>query len=393
MSADGPADPPASSPRAGPGGSDPEGLPFGRFFLPGPTEVHPAVLEAQARPVFGHRSPAMGALMESLQPGLRALFRTERPVFVSTSSATGFMEAAVRNGSVERVLSLVNGAFSGRFAEIGRACGREVEVLEVPWGAVHDPDDVAHRVAGGDFDAVTVVHSETSTGALNPVAEIARAVREASDAHVLVDSVSGLGGAPVETDAWGLDFVLTGSQKALALPPGLALGVASERLLARAATLPGRGLYFDLPEFERRMERHQTPNTPALSLLFALEVQLGRIGAEGLQARWERHARMAGRCAAWVSALREERGLDVRVLAPDGHRSPTVTCVELPEGTRGPAVVRTAREEGWVIGGGYGKLKETTMRIGHMGERTPEELEELLGVLAGVLAGETASRG
>lgn len=370
-----------------------EPLPFGHFFLPGPTEVHPRVLEAQARPMMGHRSAGMSELMESLQPGLRALFRTGRPVFVSTSSATGLMEAAIRNGSVKRVLSLVNGAFSGRFAEIGRACGREVEVLEVPWGGVHDPDAVAARLAGGGYDAVTVVHSETSTGALNPVEEIARVVHGASGAHLLVDSVSGLGGAPVETDSWGLDFVLTGSQKALALPPGLALGVASERLLARAATVPDRGAYFDLIEFARRMERHQTPNTPALSLLYALEEQLGRIGGEGVEARWERHARMAERCAAWVDELRREGGLDVSVLAPEGHRSPTVTCVRLPEGVSGPSVVGRAREAGWVIGGGYGKLKETTIRIGHMGERTVEELDGLLEVLGEVLAGETAGRG
>lgn len=368
-------------------------LPFGRFFLPGPTEVHPRVLEAQARPMMGHRSAGMSELMESLQPGLRALFRTTRPVFVSTSSATGFMEAAIRNGSVKRVLSLVNGAFSGRFAEIGRACGREVEVLEVPWGGVHDPDAVGERLAGGGYDAVTVVHSETSTGALNPVEEIARVVRGASGAHLLVDSVSGLGGARVETDAWGLDFVLTGSQKALAVPPGLALGVASERLLERAATVPGRGAYFDLTEFARRMERYQTPNTPALSLLYALHEQLGRIGGEGVEARWERHARMAERCASWVDELRRERGLDVAVLAPEGRRSPTVTCVRLPEGVSGPTVVGRAREAGWVIGGGYGKLKETTIRIGHMGERTVEELDGLLEVLGEVLAGEAAGRG
>lgn len=368
-------------------------LPFGRFFLPGPTEVHPRVLEAQARPMMGHRSAGMSELMESLQPGLRALFRTGRPVFVSTSSATGFMEAAVRNGSVKRVLSLVNGAFSGRFAEIGRACGREVEVLEVPWGGVHDPDAVAERLAGGGYDAVTVVHSETSTGALNPVEEIARVVHGTSDAHLLVDSVSGLGGARVETDAWGLDFVLTGSQKALALPPGLALGVASDRLLERAATVPGRGAYFDLTEFARRMERHQTPNTPALSLLYALQEQLGRIGGEGVEARWERHARMAERCAAWVDELRRAGGVDVAVLAPEGHRSPTVTCMRLPEGVSGPAVVGRVREAGWVIGGGYGKLKETTIRIGHMGERTVEDLDGLLEALGEVLAGETAGRG
>ncbi|NIP60229.1 MAG: aminotransferase class V-fold PLP-dependent enzyme [Gemmatimonadetes bacterium] len=339
----------------------------GRFFLPGPTAVDSRVLAAQARAVIGHRGPGIRTLVARIQEGLRTIFRTDRPVFVSTSSATGLMEAAVRNGVRDRLLALVNGAFSERFAKIARACGKEVEVLEIAWGEAHEPG---------------AVHSETSTGALNPIAEIASAVREASDALMLVDSVSGLGGADVRTDEWGLDFVLAGSQKALAVPPGLAFAVASKRMMERAESLPDRGCYFDLPQFRRKMEKLQTPNTPAVTLLYALDEQLGRIREEGLDARLSRHRAMAERCWAWVEDASARAGLDLRVLAPAGRRSPTVTCVLLPEGLRGPDVVGSVTERGWVIAPGYGKLREGAIRIGHMGEHTVPELDDLLEVLA-----------
>lgn len=352
---------------------------FGRFFLPGPTEVHPDVLQAQARPMIGHRGPAIEELMGRIQDGLGMLFRTERHVLVSTSSATGLMEAAVRNGVRERVLSLVNGAFSGRFANIAESCGKQVDRLEVPWGEVHDPDRVREKLSSGDYDAVTLVHSETSTGALNRVPEIAEVVREFDDVLVLVDSVSGLGGADVRTDQWGLDFVLTGTQKAVAVPPGLAFAAPSPRLLDRSAELTDRGTYFDLQKFQAKIEKNQTPNTPAVSLLYALDVQLQRIRAEGLDERQERHRVMARRCWEWVDGLRDDEGLDVRIFVEDpDHRSPTVTCILLPEGLSGKAVVGSMKERGYVLGTGYGKMKEAAIRIGHMGEQTVESLNSLL---------------
>lgn len=362
----------------------PDVLP-GRFFLPGPTEVRQEVLEAQVAPMIAHRGPAMRELMEPVQDGLRPLFGTARPVFVSTSSATGLMEAAIRNGVKERALGLVNGAFSARFAAIARACGRKVEVMEVPWGEAHDPDAVAARLDAGDCDAVTLVHSETSTGVLQPLPELAAVVADRPGVLLLVDAVTSVGGVPVEADAWNLDFVLTGSQKALALPPGLAFGVASTAMLERARTLPDRGLYFDLTAFEANLEKLQTPNTPALTLMSALVLQLARIRDEGIEARWARHHAMAERCWSRVDRLREHVGVGVRVLPAEPFRSPTVTCIELPDGVRGPEVVDAMRREGWVLGGGYGKLEETTIRIGHMGDHTVEGLDGLLDVLEGVL--------
>lgn len=351
---------------------------FGRFFLPGPTEVHPDVLEAQARPMIGHRGQGIQDLMERLQEGLRALFVTDRPVFVSTSSATGLMEAGVRNAARERVLSLTNGAFSERFAEIAVACGFDVDTYAVAWGQAHDPDRVKALLADGAYDTVTVVQSETSTGVLNDVAAIAEAVHWAGDAVLLVDSVTGVGGAEMRADAWRLDYVLTGSQKAMALPPGLAFAVASERVMERSRTARAKGVYFDLEAFADNLAKLQTPTTPAVSLMYALEVQLGRIVDEGVEARWSRHRAMAQACAAWVKAAGDRLGVEMSVLADAAHRSPTVTCVRVPEGVSGPAVVKAVKERGFVIGGGYGKLKQETVRIGHMGDHTVEETEAVL---------------
>jgi aspartate aminotransferase-like enzyme len=358
---------------------------FGRFFLPGPTEVRAEVLEAQLRPMIGHRGKPMEQLIAEMQPALRDVFRTARPVYIASSSATGLMEAAVRNGARRRVLALVNGAFSERFYQIAAACGFETDALRVPLGEAHAPDVVADALRRRSYDAVTVVHSETATGVLNPIAELARVVHDAGDVVLLVDSVTGVAGAPVESDAWGLDFVLTGSQKALALPPGLALGVAQDAMLARARGAPGRGIYFDLVEFDKYLAKHQTPNTPALSLFYALRVQLQHIAAEGIEARWARHAAMAERCWQWADEM-TQRGIPLGVLAPPGFRSPTVTCLTLPPGRTGPAVTAALAARGWTIGAGYGELKDATIRIGHMGDHSVAELDALLAQLAEVVA-------
>jgi len=358
---------------------------FGRFFLPGPTEVRPEVLQAQAGAMIGHRGPGIQGLIQELQTGLKAVFVTERPVLISSSSATGFMEAAVRNGAAGRVLVLVNGAFSQRFGDIARACGLTVDEIAVPWGEAHDPTDLAAKLGQGRYDAVTVVHSETSTGVLNDIPALSAVVAEHEDTLLLVDSVTGVGGAEMRADDWGLDFVLTGSQKALALPPGLAFAVASERMMARSAAMEGKGVYFDLVAFAKNLENFQTPTTPALSLFYALRHQLQRIEEETMEARWARHRAMAERTWAWIQDMREAYGVGMSVMAPEGFRSPTVTTVRLPDGLTGPPIVKGMRDRGWVIGGGYGKLKEGTIRIGHMGDHTLAELDELLGVLGEVV--------
>ncbi len=366
---------------------------FGTFFLPGPTEVRPAVLAAMVRPMIPHRGAEFEALHARCDAGLRQVFRTERPVYLSSSSATGLMEGAVRAAAPGPILAVVNGAFSERFADIARACGREVQTLDVVWGCPADPDDVARALragpsTGGRFAAVTVVHSETSTGALTDVRAVAAAAR-ADGAACLVDSVTGIGGAELHADAWGLDFVLTGSQKALALPPGLAFGVASADFIAGAAARPAgeaaRGRYLDLAEFEAYATKHQTPNTPALSLFYALDAQLAAMATcEPIEARWARHGAMAARMWAWVEARAERFG--VGLLAPAGSRSPTVTAVTLPTGLESGPVVRAVAARGYTIGAGYGRLRATTFRVGHMGDHTPDTLAGCLAACDDALA-------
>jgi aspartate aminotransferase-like enzyme len=248
-------------------------------------------------------------------------------------------------------------------------------VIDVPLGRVARPEEVEERLRGTRFAAVTVVHSETSTGALTDV----RALTELARAHgalCLIDSVTGLAATPLHFDEWELDFVLTGSQKALALPPGLALGVASERYMRTASRAPARGLYFDLVEFESYALRHQTPNTPALPLLYALEAQLDAIARETIEGRWARHRSMAERTHAWVAERRGRFGIEL--LAQPAARSDTVTAIRLPEALSGADVVREVAALGYTIGGGYGRLRERTFRIGHMGDHTLETLEGCL---------------
>ena len=355
----------------------------GRFFLPGPTEVHPDILQAQNGPMIGHRGKAIVELLSSIEDGLKPVFQTSRPVIVSASSATGLMEAGIRNGVLDgKVLSLITGAFSKRFADIGDACGFEVDRWEVEWGTVHDPEEVAARLSKERYDAVTLSQSETSTGSLHDLEGIAQVVSEHEDTLLLVDSVTGIGGVETLTDEWGIDYILTGSQKALALPPGLAFAAANDAILERSAKAPAKGWYFDLEMLYEGIASNQTPATPAVSLLYALDLQLKRIDAETIEARWKRHLDMQQRTFEWVDEM-GEKGLSVAIFAQEGHRSPTVTTISTD---RSKEIVSEMFARGWVIGGGYGKLKDSTIRIGHMGDHTLDELEELLSVLADVMA-------
>jgi aspartate aminotransferase-like enzyme len=197
-------------------------------------------------------------------------------------------------------------------------------------------------------------------------------------AIALVDSVSGAGGAKITVDAWGLDFVLTGSQKALALPAGLAFAVASAEYVERAKKVRNRGFYFDVVQYDDFAEKHQTPSTPATSLLYALEAQMGDIGREGIERRWERHIAMRDATVAWVQVAAERRGIDLGVLAPDGIRSPTVTVVTLPAGLATKDVREAITARGFTVGNGYGKIAETSFRVGHMGDHTLEGLKRCL---------------
>jgi aspartate aminotransferase-like enzyme len=361
---------------------------FGTFFLPGPTEVRAEVLAAMTRPTIFHRSREFETMFATIEAGLREVFLTARPVYVMPASGTGAMEAAVRNVARGKILSLVNGSFSERFAEIAESCGHEVTRLRVEPGETFDLDAVESALRGAGFAALTVAHSETSTGAISRVGELA-ALARTHGALSLVDSVSGIGGADLRTDAWGLDFVFTASQKAMAIPAGLAFAVASPEYLERAKKATAQGRYFDVADFEKFAALHQTPTTPARHLLYALDAQLRNVAIEGMERRWERHIAMRDTTVSWVERAGERLRIPLRVLARDGIRSPTVTAIVLPDRVAPSQIVEEVARRGFVIGGGLSPVAKTTIRIGHMGDHDVDALVQCLSAVEDALGGAT----
>ncbi|NRB26434.1 MAG: alanine--glyoxylate aminotransferase family protein, partial [Roseibacillus sp.] len=355
-------------------------MPKPKLFIPGPVDISPATYEAMCAPMIGHRGPDFEELYCSIQPGLQQIACTTRPVFLSTSSAWGVMEGAIRNLVQRKVLNLCCGAFSDKWFDVAQRCGKEAEKIQVEWGEPLNPDSVRTRLAEGGFDAVTLVHNETSTGVMNPLAEIAAVVNEFDDVLLIVDSVSSFSAVPIATDQLGIDVLLAGVQKAMALPPGLSVFVASEAALARAESTPDRGYYFDFLEFTKNHAKNNTPSTPSISLLQGLDAMVASILKEGLPDRYQRHAENNALVHQWV----EERGF--AHFAPEGYRSRTLTAVANNLEIDVPAFVTAVREKhNFLINGGYGKIKGRTFRLSNMGNETPESMKELLAALDDVL--------
>ncbi|MEE2733855.1 MAG: alanine--glyoxylate aminotransferase family protein [Verrucomicrobiota bacterium] len=351
-----------------------------KLFIPGPVDISPTTYEAMCAPMIGHRGLDFEELYSSIQPGLQQIACTTRPVFLSTSSAWGVMEGAIRNLVQRKVLNLCCGAFSDKWFDVAQRCGKEAEKVQVEWGEPLDPDSVRSKLAEGGFDAVTLVHNETSTGVMNPLAEIADVVNEFDDVLLIVDSVSSFSAVPIATDQLGIDVLLAGVQKAMALPPGLSVFVTSEAALARAESTPDRGYYFDFLEFARNHAKNNTPSTPSISLLQGLDAMVASILKEGLPDRYQRHAENNALVHQWV----EERGF--AHFAPEGYRSRTLTAVANNLKIDVPAFVTAVREKhNFLINGGYGKIKGRTFRLSNMGNETPESMKELLAALDDVL--------
>jgi aspartate aminotransferase-like enzyme len=354
---------------------------FGRNFLPGPTDVRPEVLAAQVQPMFGHRSPRMQALLGAMQPPLQACFGTAQPVFVATCSGTGLIEAAIRSGVRERVLVPVGGYFGEYFARIAESCGKQVFRVEVHPGSAISPAQLDQFLEGPAVDAVAVVHSESSTGALADIAGLAQVVAARKDLLLLVDGVTSAGAMPIEMDRWGADFYCTGSQKAMALPPGLGFGAASPRFMERAEKQHDAGFYLSVRKLVAIARDNLPFWTPAVSLILALECQLGRIAQSGgWAARWDRHRRMLELMESWVAP----RG-DVRLLARAGARSPAISSLVLPPSRKPGEVMAALGRADYLVGGPLDARQQDIIRIGHMGDLEPAHLEALLSVLDGVL--------
>ncbi len=348
-----------------------------QLVIPGPVEVRKEILEAQTEWMIGHRSTAFADLFARLQTKLKQAFVTENRVFVQGSSGTGLWEGASRNciRDGKKALHLVGGAFSERWAEISQLNGKQVDVITVDWGKAHTADMVADALKKETYDAVCVVHNETSTGVTNPIKAIGEVVRQYPDTLYLVDTVSGFLGIELPTDEWGIDMALTSSQKAFALPPGLAFAAISDRVLDRAKEVTNRGYYFDFIEIEASLKKNNTPSTPPVSLMFAADKQLDDILAEGLANRYARHIQMRDMTIAWAEAR------EMGVYSQEGYRSPTVTAVANGRNINVDDMAKFMGGKGFSMDKGYGKIKGKTFRVAHMGDMQASTLEEILSGL------------
>lgn len=350
-----------------------------KLFIPGPVEVRADVLAQLATPQIGHRTPEYAELHSRVRRGVQNLLSTKSRVFLSTSSGTGVMEACARNGVARRALALICGEFGERWAEILRANGKEVDTLCVDLGKAVKPERVRQALATGKYDAVTLTHNETSTGVMNPLAEIGAVLAAFPEVTFMVDAVSSMGGTRINVDEWGVDVCLASTQKGFGLPPGFAVMSVSEKVLSKAATIPNRGYYFDFLVFKEYDDKNQTPTTPSLPHLFALDYQLERWFAEGLETRYARHIEMARMCRAWAQA----HGFGL--FAEAGYESVTLTTVDNTRGINVAALNAELGRRGFMISAGYGKLKEKTFRIAHTGDLTPDDLYELLETVETIL--------
>ncbi len=351
-----------------------------KLFIPGPVEVSAKTYQAMTTAVFGHRSEDFVALFEAVQPRLQQLFATTDPVYISTSSAWGVMEGAIRNVCAKKVLNCMSGAFSDKWHDVSRRCGKDAGALQFEWGEAIDPEAVRRELSSGAYDAITLIHNETSTGTLNPLEDIMRVVREFPDVISIVDTVSSFSAMNIPKDVLGIDVMLTGSQKALALPPGMSLLSVSQRALQRASSLADRGYYFDFLEFQSNYEKGMTPSTPVIPLIHALRSKLDDIWEEGLEQRFTRHCDLNRLVRDWV----DRQGL--QLLPPAAYGSLTLCCVRNSKNTDLAALNEALKQRHrCVIDTGYGKLKGKTFRISNMGDETKTTLTGLLDQLTPLL--------
>ncbi len=353
-----------------------------KLFIPGPVHVSAKTFAAFSQPMIGHRSGDFKKLYGGIQPRLKELFGTKQPVFLSTSSAWGVMEGSIRNlVDTKKVLNCMCGAFSDKWLDVSKRCGKQADGLQVEWGQPIRPEQLDAKLATGEFEAVTIIHNETSTGVMSPIADLTAVLRKYPDVLSIVDSVSSFSVVPLPMDELGIDVLLTGSQKALAMPPGLALFSVSERAFARAATIKTRGYYFDFIEFQKNQIEDMTPSTPSISHIYALESKLDDIFTEGVAARHARHADLNDLVHSWA----KDRGFEH--FAPEGYRSKSLTCVANNRGIDVADLAKKMKDRhGLIIDGGYGKLKGKTFRLSNMGDETRETMSVLLAALDDCLA-------
>ena len=351
-----------------------------KLHIPGPVEVSEKTFKAFSTPMIGHRGQGFKDLYAKIQPQLQTLLATKQLVYLSTSSAWGVMEGAIRNLVTKKVLNCMCGAFSDKWLDVSQRCGKQAEGLKVDWGSPIRAEQIDAKLATGQFDALTLIHNETSTGVMSPLAEIAALKKKYPDVMFIVDAVSSMSATRIDFDALGIDVLLAGTQKAFAMPPGLAVFACSPAALAKAATVKDRGYYFDFVEFQKNAEGSMTPSTPSIGHVYALASKLEDFFKEGLEARYARHAKLSQATRTWATrhgfTLFPEKGFD----------SLTLTCVNNGAKAGGRIVdvaklQKLVKDQGFLIDGGYGKIKGTTFRISNMGDETDATMAQLYGAL------------
>lgn len=347
-----------------------------KLFIPGPVHVLPEVLQQLSLYTLGHRGKEYSQLHGETVKMLKQILFTEQNVFLSTSSASGIWEASMRNcvDDSETVLCCMCGAFSDKWAAVAASCGKNVEHLKSEWGMPTTPEMIDEKLKTGKYAAITLVYNETSTGVKNPVYEISKMMKEKyPDVLVFVDSVSAMVGSPIHFDQLGWDVTFASVQKAFAIPPGLAVFAVSNRAMEKSKTVKNRGYYFDFQEFAKSGEKDQTPTTPAIPQIMALNYQCHKLVKEGMENVWKRHTEMAKYVQAWAKE-------NFALFAAEQYASDTLTTIKNTRKIKVSDLISAVKNKhNWAFGNGYGKLKEETFRIAHMGDITLSDLKQLLG--------------
>jgi aspartate aminotransferase-like enzyme len=349
--------------------------------IPGPTGLPPSVREAGARQMINHRSPDFAAILARIQAGMKPYFGTTNDIAILSCAGTGGLEAAVVNvlSPGDRVLGVSIGSFGDRFAKIAEVYGADVDRIAAEWGWAAEPAEVRERLGGTDYKAVLLTHNETSTGVMNPVADLAAAIREAApDALILVDSVSALGAVPFEMDAWGCDVVVTGSQKAWMAAPGMAMVAASDRAWGAMETATMPRFYLDLRKHREALATGETPWTPAIAVAYQVDEGLRLMEAETPAGVFARHAACAAATRAGLEAM------SFRLFADPAHRSETVTAAWLPDGVDWKTFNNALKAQDLVLAGGQGKLAGKVFRVGHLGSVTADEILAAIATIESV---------
>lgn len=349
-------------------------------FLPGPTEVHPDLLKELTRPIISHHSPEFREIIKRIKPRLRKLLGTEGDVFTLTCTASTAMEAALLNAAGVKTLIISNGAFGERWLQAARAFNLPADGLVLGWGLPIPPYEVRRLLERVAYDTVVIVHGESSTGMLNPLEPITAVLANHPHVIFILDAVSTIGGFSISMDSAGVDVLVGASQKCLALPPGIVPIGVSQRALERSRHSRRKGYSLDFCLWHERWLENQTVATPAIPQIRALDLQLKRLKEESLEIRFRRHQNMADRMTAWA----EDHALIP--FPPVGYRLPSISCLRPVKGGNTTGIVKELMKKGYWIDAGYGKLKGKSLRIGHMGEWTENDLEGLLEALTEVLS-------